>query len=363
LVTNYKQVKTSGYLARKLALLTVDTLLDWNNEDCGTKHGVEVFIENESTFKRLIGRFTVDGNVVEDSDLDEAIGETVELRSPITCCGANGICRKCYGELAILNRELHVGILGVLILSSQITQMLLSTKHLLQTRSEKIDWPEDIFDIFIIDKDQMIPTGAVDAITISREDICDDEDDTYIRKFSFKFTTDNGTVIKEVESPLPLYLNDHVIKIIAEEDDELQWNINMSGVSPFYYSMENEELSKSLKMILDLIEKNEHLGLGHDINAIMNKFLQLLNESNIIIQSVHVELILRELLRSTTDILEKPNFSGKKFPEYVVLRLSEAILNSPTLSTSLSFQEIKKQIHDYGSFRRHETGMLDGLFV
>jgi hypothetical protein len=361
LVTNHRQVKDSGYLARKLALLVTNTTLDTESEDCGTKHGINLHIDCHKTFDRIVGRYTMEGGLIEESDYKEALGQDLTIRSPITCRGKNGICRTCYGALSELNKNLHVGILGTLLLSSQLTQLLLSSKHLLQTRSDKIDWPEEMFDAFIVDKDQLVPTGVVDSIQIHRDEIYEDDEELCIRKFTFKVLENGSEVTRVIHLTMPLFLSEEARLVVDDNESEV-YDISLNGPSPFYFSMDNNELSKPLRMILDLIDKNEHLGLT-DIHDIYSRFISLLNESNITIQSNHIEIVLRELTRNPTDIIHRPNFAEKIFPAYTVLRLPDAIYNSPHLSTSLSFERIKLQLQNPVTFRKVEKGMLDGMFI
>jgi hypothetical protein len=361
LVTNYKQVKDSGYLARKLALLVTNTTLDKDNEDCGAKHGITLHVDCHKTFERIVGRYTLKGEFVEESDYKTTLNQDITIRTPITCISKKGICRTCYGVLAELNKNLHVGILGTLILSSQLTQQLLSSKHLLQTRSDKIDWPEEMFDALIVDKDQLIPTGVVDSIQIHREDIYEDDEELCIRKFSFKVLDNGSEATRTIHLNIPLFLSEET-RMITDETESDVYDISLSGPSPLYYSADNNELSKPLRMILDLIDKNEHLGLT-DINDIYNRFITLLNESGIQIQSNHIEIILRELVRDPLDIIHRPDFSKKKFPNYLVMRLPDAIYNSPYLSTALSFERIKGAIQNPLTYKKTEKGMLDIMFI
>ena len=151
-IINYSQVKVSGYMTRKLSLLCMNTLLNPENDDCGSKNYVQVNIENKKILGRLNGRWANDGLgnefLIRKTDTD-LIGKTVNLRSPITCCGHDGkICRKCYGELSKINDNIHVGILGCQFLTEQQTQKMLSAKHLLKTNSEKINWSEEFLELF-----------------------------------------------------------------------------------------------------------------------------------------------------------------------------------------------------------------------
>ena len=82
-------------------LLCMNTLLNPENDDCGSKNYVQVNFENKKILGRVNGRWANDGLgnefLIRKTDTD-LIGKTVNLRSPITCCGHDRkICRKCYG--------------------------------------------------------------------------------------------------------------------------------------------------------------------------------------------------------------------------------------------------------------------------
>ena len=61
----------------------------------------------------------------------------------MTCESAakgQGICYKCYGELAYVNKDINPGRYASEKLSAELTQRLLSAKHLLETVIKKIQW-------------------------------------------------------------------------------------------------------------------------------------------------------------------------------------------------------------------------------
>lgn len=129
LATNYKQVKTSGYLSRKMVLLTAGHFIDQDLEDCGTGHGLKFTIQSQDHVNRLRGRYFMDTDsnnwfIPSQDDLAECIGKDVVMRSPVTCAGKTGVCHVCYGSLARSNQNIHAGIYAVLIISEQITQRL-----------------------------------------------------------------------------------------------------------------------------------------------------------------------------------------------------------------------------------------------
>jgi hypothetical protein len=371
LITNYKQVKNAGYLTRKLTLLALDSNLDYEEEDCCTNHYIKCFIDSNETIQRLNGRWYRG----EDNKLhlinsymnnEKLIGRTLDLRSPITCCSKN-ICRTCYGDnLAKLNRELHVGILSVVLLTSQLTQMLLSAKHLLQTNSSKIDWPKSFLKYLFVDRNMVLPvttTGGF-SLVIDVENIQEDDEtlQKYITEFSIK--EQKGKEFK-IKSPVNLLLTDSLNELLdyykRGENIVIPFKIFNPDAALFTFTTENNELSASLKNILDLIETSTHLGLT-DIHEIYNKFISLLNESNLTIDSVHIEILLRALTRDPYDLTQRPDFSTSKFPEFLVLRVTNAILNSPSVAVRLAFERLKKQITSPEIYSASGESILDELF-
>lgn len=142
LSTNYRMVRVSGYLTRKLALLMLDTWHDNSIDDCGTKHFVRYNIDSKMKLGMINGRhyysFNDDGSVnynnLHTIKNDESlIGKEIALRSPVTCLGnhtGGHICRTCYGKaLSEINKNFNTGLVAVLLLTNILTQRLLSAKH------------------------------------------------------------------------------------------------------------------------------------------------------------------------------------------------------------------------------------------
>src|SRR5699024_6218954 len=112
------QVRKSGYLNRKISILTEDIRLDPDIKDCGTKHFMEFKISSKVMFKLLIDRYyEMDGKTKVITNKDTyLIGSTINLRSPITCALKNEtVCKTCYGNLSKINMGLNIGTIANLI--------------------------------------------------------------------------------------------------------------------------------------------------------------------------------------------------------------------------------------------------------
>ena len=82
------------------------------------------------------------------------IGKTIYLRSPITCTCEDGICEACYGDLAYTNSELNfnIGAYASAKLNNTLEQNILSTKHLLTTNSDALEFPPEFDKLFLFSR-------------------------------------------------------------------------------------------------------------------------------------------------------------------------------------------------------------------
>ena len=350
---------------RKLTLLCSNVLLSNSVDDCNTENYIEIEVTNEATLKRLCNRFYLneETNKLWEIKKDDTylIGKIIQLRSPITCCLKEGVCKKCYGTLP--NEDIHIGTLGVLILTSQLTQTLLSSKHLLKTSSEKIEFDERFLRYFFLESNIIYnkTSKKLDdaSLIINKEDYLENDDDDNNKKIirNLKIRNKNKEINLIVKKDL----------IISEELEELMDNKtiveipfkNLNGIPLFYIIIENDELSKYLNEILSLIDNNKYLEPTKE--RMVERINLLLDESKLKINLIHVENIIRELIRDPNNILYRPDFT-KKNPDYVLIRMTEAIIKSPSVINSISFEQIKKQLYDVLTYKKKEQSFIDHQF-
>jgi len=364
LITNHKQVKNSGYLSRKLCLMVIDQILG-QVQSCDTKYTIEVDISSTEILNRLHERFTEDNKLINKFKPDEWIGRKVSIYSPITCSakdeqGNPTICHRCFGKISALVKNHHIGIIGVLNLTSKITQQLLSSKHLLQTKSKKIEWEKNFENIFTIDRTVIGSNAEISNININKENIMEDDDgDLFTKQLTVKF--ENKTY--EFNLPKKLFLNNF---IIDEYNNTTEDFIELSNIPTntelFHIKVANIELNSSLKKLLELITQIDHLGYGNDIEGILGEFLKQLNEAKFKIQSNYIEVILRCLIRDKNDITKFPDFGGEELVDFTVETVNSSIINNPSLAVSLSFEQIKRQLADTKTFEKSSVSRLDGLY-
>ncbi|WP_445382714.1 DNA-directed RNA polymerase subunit beta' [Robiginitalea sp. IMCC43444] len=144
----------AGYLTRRLVDVSQDVII--NTEDCETLRGIEVeaLRKNEEIVEtlgeRILGRVSLHDvydpiteellvsageqileahiQKIESSPIDR-----VEVRSPLTCEAAKGICAKCYGRNLATNKMVQrgeaVGVVAAQSIGEPGTQLTLRTFH------------------------------------------------------------------------------------------------------------------------------------------------------------------------------------------------------------------------------------------
>ena len=142
----------AGYLTRKLVDVSQDVVI--REEDCGTKEGKKITLENIPVFDSGVGN-TIRGRVLAEdiqtpegrvlftrghlitkgeSKLvdEEKILEAI-VRSPLSCKSLHGICQACYGidlgRGTMVNIGETVGIVAAQAIGEPGTQLTMRTKH------------------------------------------------------------------------------------------------------------------------------------------------------------------------------------------------------------------------------------------
>lgn len=390
-IINKENVGTSGSFARQLSLNNRETFLNANeNYSCRTKNLVEVHIKNATIlkmYKNRYFRYTPNGveykmssNPVRDNKL--LIGKTLYFRSPMTCESnvfGNGICRKCYGDLYFTNIDINIGQIASELLSSRLTQMLLSAKHLLEARVEKLVFPEIFYYYFelvhnIIKVKEGIPNPENTFIVIDNNAIqSEDENDNfeynnYCTGFFIR-TPDGTTHPIMLQSEDYFYLTDNILHRIDDGhlEDDGTYVISMNELQEanlFLINMNNNELSKTLKGIKSLIDKEESIK-DITLSQFIEKLIDAVIDGGIKIDAVHLEVLIsnqiRKFVEDRVDILDLPDWS-KPNEKYSLITLSKALITNPSVTVALEYQYTKRILIDPLTYAKHKPSSTDLIF-
>ena len=371
-----KNVGDSGSFARKLGLNNQDSFLHKDPEYiCDSRNFQPVEIKNSDIldmFNMRYYRFYEDGpEYLLDSDKDRhLIGQTLYFRSPMTCASAargEGICYRCYGDLAYVNRDINIGQMAAELLSAIYTQILLSAKHLLESAIVKLNWTPIFHKVFSVAfnlitlKEDMNYKGM--KLIIDPDEIIDDESDdedlddptgesssgSYVTYVTVQLPDGTKEEVKTSDSD-QLFLHQDLISYLEDADIneesglyELDMN-KMKDVVLFNIDVRNNELSKTMNTIMHIID-NKAGTKSYNRKSILQAFIDNNLAGGIKLNSVHFEVLLMNQIRAKDDILRLPEWAHRN-EDYQILTLREALKNNRSISIRLQAnQGVKTLIH------------------
>lgn len=377
-------VGSSGHFARLLGLNNRDTILYPDSRYvCDSVNTIRIEIKNEKMLKWYNNRYyRFDPKGMEykiNSKKDKhLIGKTIYLRSPMTCASharGEGICYRCYGDLAYTNCNINIGQLAAELLSSALTQRLLSAKHLLEAAVMALKWVDIFGNFFEVNyniinliedydyKGYKLIINPDNIYVESEEDNFDFNE--YVTMFQIR-TPEGETYDIHTEDFDSLYISNTLNGEIRKFGEAVEDNIEIDmeklvGLDLFMIYINNNELSKTLELIKSILNKKS-ITESFDINGIAQKFIETVIEGGLNTIAIHLELILSNQLRSIHNILDKPDWTipGE---DYQLITLNDALTNNPSITVSMSYQKLSKVLYNPLSFKKDKPSFLDLLFM
>lgn len=400
-IIKYNNVGSSGHFARLLGLNNMDSYLHPDpGYDCCSQNFIEIDIKDKKTLKMLHNRYYrlhphgVE-KLLKSSDKD-LIGKHIYLRSPITCASAargQGICYKCYGDLAYsvydagINFGVNIGRVASENLSSSLTQKLLSAKHLLETFIEKVSWVPKFNELFEIEGNIIRIVSEIDgkdikliidpeSIELENEeddDLNNSDDDEngasiyneYITEFDV--IQDSNVFHISNDKNTKLYISNELNTIIRRKGEPLDGKISIDfselkdASTLFIMPIENNELSKTLEHLENLLNKNSTIK-GLTIHQLLQSVIDTVIEGGLNIASTHLEVIISNQCRDADDILQKPKWYQYN-PGYEILSLNRALTCNPSITISLSYQKVSKLLYNPLTYKKHGASFMDLFFM
>lgn len=384
-------VGNSGHLARLLGLNNMDTRLHPDpHYSCNTQNLVELVIPNEYELKRYLGRyyrFELRGREYKiDVNSTHIIGKKILLRSPMTCASreSQGICYKCYGDLAHTNKDINIGKYAAEATSSEITQKMLSAKHLLEANIKPFNWNEGFKTFFEIDNGMVIlkPEYTSEDLNgysfiISPEIIffeTEDEDGMY-NKYTDCFDIENPVgerIPITSESMAMMFFTEDFNKIIEgyvkqldEDDESPEVKIPLSSLintSLFLVNIVNSDISLSLTKFKNIINRKGVTTSYDNVSSILESMSSVLKDIGINLNSVHVEIILANQIRAKDDILEVVDWEYIDAP-YEIITLDNALRYNQSITKSLSYQDTGNMLVDPITYQKNKPSVMDLFFM
>lgn len=399
-IIKLSKVGESGKFARILGLNNMDSKLNEDpNYDCCSQNFVEIIIKDKKMLKMLRNRYyrlSPHGVELQISANDShLIGRKIYLRSPITCASAakgHGVCYKCYGDLAYtvydagINFGVNIGRIASETLSSGLTQKLLSAKHLLETFVEKIVWTQKFNEFFEIEGNmiRLIDDGnfkdckfildpeSIELVNEEDDDLGNPDDDessvSIYNEYITEFDISRGSEIYHIsnDKDAKLYISNELNSVIRRKGEPIDGKIyldlkELKDMTLFIVPIENNELSKTLEHLEDLLNTNASIK-GLSIHQLLQSLIETVIEGGLNIASAHLEVILSNQVRDAQDILQRPKWFLYD-PDYEILSLNRALTCNPSVTVSMSFQKVSKLLYNPLTFKKNGASFMDLFFM
>ena len=400
-IIKFKNVGTSGQFARILGLNNMNSKLnDDPNYDCRSNNLLRITINSKKALSMLNNRYYritpngVDHLLNSRKDI-HLLGKTIYLRSPITCASAaagKGICYKCYGDLAYTefdvehNFGINIGRIASEIMSSALTQKLLSAKHLLETAITKVNWCDDFNNFFEItdniiklapeldykDYRIVIDPESIELENDEDEDLVDDDSDSsiyneYITSFDVVRNSTGETFHICNDKNEQLFITNELNGVIRKKGEPIDGKISI-GFNElkesylFVTQIENNELTKTLHMLLAILNKKPVTQSFPTVSDILQAMIDTVVEGGLDIAATHIEVILMNQVRDAYDMFSMPKWWNYN-PPYTIITINESLTNNPSVIISLSYQKVKRMFYSPLTFKKHGASFMDLFFM
>lgn len=380
-------IDSGGYLDRTFVKSCSNIRLHKDPDyDCGSENFYVYTIHNKEELEEMRGRWYRTGyNTLRqliDTDYD-MIGKTLEFRSPVTCASKHGICATCYGHLYNQNYGTNVGVNSSLKLLEKNYQNSMSAKHVLDTSTTFIEFNDEFNEYFYLDDGYRIKIRNdienysnyelhININFIQKfKNVEDMERNEFVQDFILYDIERDEEITLMDKNKGDIYFADQLFNIIKKRrrhkkyDDKGWININLSKLSCdkdiFYVRLRNHELIKPLKDLKSFIEKGSKLDVD-TYSELIDKLKYLMKCGGIYTESIHIEILCRNLVRDKYNKINVPDWS-KKDPEYIITSVHNSIFWSDSIINSMSFEKLKNQLKDPLTYRKKSTSYYDTFFL
>lgn len=391
-ILNKENVGQSGAFSRKLRLNNMHTKIHPNpNYVCNTKRFLPIYIKDAKMlmkFKNRYFRYNPKGveykiSAHPERDNMNLVGKLLYFRSPETCASharGEGICYRCYGDLAYTNYNINPGCIASELLSSVLTQRLLSAKHLLETNIKALRWVDEFKDIFTVNWNMITLQEDFNpkkwSLIINTEDIYQDSDydefEYNSRINNFEVMDPDGKIILiKTEDLDNLYISPELNLILDKVkpiDDKYIIDFSeIININLFMVNMTNNGLAATLELCKSMLDKQAIIKeYKNDIGAFTGAFISAIIEGGLDVDAVHCELLVSNQIRRDSDdpreSMLQPEWEYPNEP-YRLVTLDTALKENPSITTSLNYQYIQKQLTKPITFLKNKPGIMDLFFM
>lgn len=385
LMTKNDNLPRSGYLSREINRLAASKVfINYNVEDCGNERYINYFVKNKDYLSMAKEKYYLDektGKLKMLSTKDtHLVGQTIKLRTFITCNCKTGVCLKCVGGKAKRLYGTRLGCLPSIKSINPLSQKALSAKHMLGTKSIAItnEWLlkyfySDGMDIYIKPDYSMSRNLYIVLQENDIEDLINSSIDTDDDSVDTTFTLSQVSIRDGEEEyslendGMRLALSDEILKQkdLFKEDENDENNIlipinKIDAEQPIFNSIiDTEEISKYLSALIGTINRVSIKRFG-SIDELMDEMNRIIYDAGFVNSIIHFESIIYAMVRDINDNTLRPNWKDPAC-QYKICTVSNAIELSD-MFTALAYQNLKRIFSTLSIRKRMGTSLYDPYF-
>ena len=382
LILSKKYMSVPGAFSKKINLLSTSaSTLRQDNEMCDSVVTVDYDIKDKNFLKLLDNRYYYDDQGImkelhyNEPEAQLLIGKKVRFRSPCTCNSNNGICRYCYGGLYDINKELFsAGSYAATKNSEPLGQKVLSSKHEQNTDSGDISFNEEFYNFFDLSSTEVTLMENVentDSLSIILNDVQTEEigDEEYFFVKTFTLLDESTGVIYNMQekSESKLYLSAQLVDVYKKSKDKTKpiplslFTSDDADIPLFVAEIESVEVTEPIRIIEAVLNNPPD---PSDISAICQAAAEAFTSININYNFVHIEMIIRGLIRRKSNELLRPDFSRiGNHNDVQVLNVNMGLKKNPSALVSLSYGYVRQAFTSPSFYQKTAPSHLDALFV
>lgn len=379
LIMSKTKMGEPGAFSKKATTAATAVQLRRDYLKCNTSKPVTYHINDDLFLKMLDSRYYYDDNgdlkMLNYKTDKHLIGHDVMFRSPCTCASKEGICAYCYGGLFELNKDLFsAGAYAAMKVTEPLGQRVLSSKHLQMTHSDPISMSPEFqeqFELYSNDITMKSNAESDEELFIQIPEILKEETEDTVDYYCtyFNVLDFSGKILYPIreESGAKLYLSDQLVALVQKQKDRSK-PISLDSFDDdtsvlFNVEVKSQELTRPIKNINRLLNTNDRMGCT-TIDEVLQTMAEQQLEADIKYNFVHMEMMIRALIRKGSNVYEEPDFGPNGDPnDYVILRLNDALFKNPSPVISLSYGYLKKQLLSPEFYEKSSNSHLDPLFV
>ena len=384
LILSKKYMSVPGAFSKKINLLSTSaSTLRKDNEICESVVPVEYFNKDKNFLKLLDRRYYYDemGTMkelrFEDEEAKLLIGKKVRFRSPCTCNSKDGICKYCYGSLYEINKDLFsAGSFAATKNSEPLGQKVLSSKHEQNTDSGDIAFNSEFYDFFDLSSTEVTLLENVEneenlSIIINEVQMEEIGDEEYYFVNTFSLLDESTGVIYHMneKNNSKLYLSPQLTEYyktrkVKDKDKPIPLSIftgDDGDVPLFVAEIESVEVTEPIRIIESVLNKPKD---PSDISGICQAAAEAFTSIGINYNFVHIEMIVRGLIRRKTDEIERPDFSREgNHNDVQVLKVNMGLKKNPSALITLSYGYVRQALTSASFYKKSAPSHIDPLFV